>query len=104
MLLDLLRKKPVLWIAFSNSGRFAAAYARAIGYFLNKAGVTMFTRTSVHCADKIVAISSSNGLEKSSAQRASAYSFAKSLAILRAWRFEPSALAAAMGSCAEVDL
>src|SRR5262245_62876007 len=79
MLLALLRKKPVLWIAFSSSPRLAAANAAAVGYFLNKAGVTMFTRTSVHCAERIVAIRSSSGLLKPRAHRASGYSFAKSL-------------------------
>ena len=44
---------------------------RASGYFLNSAGVTMFTRLSVHCALKMVAIKSCNGFPKSSSQCAS---------------------------------
>ena len=41
--------------------------ALGVGYFLKRLGVTMFTRTSVHCAERITAISSSNGLPYSSA-------------------------------------
>jgi N6-L-threonylcarbamoyladenine synthase len=33
----------------------------SILYFLNNAGVTIFTRLSVHCADKTVATSSCSG-------------------------------------------
>ena len=61
MFLALLRKKPVLWIAFSIAGSGAAAKAAGSGYFLNSSGVTMFTRSSVHCAERIVATSSSKG-------------------------------------------
>src|SRR2546421_4666175 len=63
MLLALLRKKPVVLISCSNSAGCAFAYAAADGYFLNSAGVTRFTRLSVHCAERIVATSSSSGLE-----------------------------------------
>ena len=43
-----------------NSGREAAAIAFGVGNALNNAGVTRFTRTSVHCADRIVATVSSH--------------------------------------------
>jgi hypothetical protein len=57
--LDFWRKKPVERISGSSSAAAAPASAFASGYFLNSAGVTMFTRTSVDCADRIVATSSS---------------------------------------------
>ena len=57
------RKKPVEWIAFSRSRGFAFASACAVGYFLNSAGVTMFTPASVDCAERIVATSSSKAFE-----------------------------------------
>ncbi len=60
--LDFWRKKPVDRISFSRSGAAAAASDRASGYRLNSAGVTMFTRWSVDCADRIVATSSSKAL------------------------------------------
>src|SRR6476660_9637372 len=71
ILLVLLRKKPVERISVSNVAGLALANARASGYFLNSAGVTMFTRLSVHCALKMVAIRSCNGFPKSSSQCAS---------------------------------
>ena len=40
-------------------------------YLANSAGVTLFTRSSVHCAERMVATSSSSGVEKASEQRAS---------------------------------
>ena len=40
----------------------ASARSSGVGYRANSAGVTMFTRTSVVCADRIVAVSSSKGL------------------------------------------
>src|ERR1700728_1830782 len=57
----LLRKNPVVRIRFSSSGSFALAIAAGVGKRLNKSGVTIFTRTSVHCADRIVATRSSQG-------------------------------------------
>ena len=55
------RKKPVVTMIGSMSAGLAAASARASGYFANRLGVTMFTRASVDCAERIVAINSSNG-------------------------------------------
>jgi hypothetical protein len=49
-------------ICFSSDAWRAEASADAFGYFANSAGVTMFTRASVDCADRIVATSSSNAL------------------------------------------
>ena len=57
---DFCRKNPVEWICGSSSAGVAFASAVASGYRLNSAGVTMFTRWSVDCADRIVATSSSN--------------------------------------------
>ena len=38
--------------------------SKAVGYFANSPGVTIFTRTSVDCAERIVATRSSNGVWK----------------------------------------
>ena len=46
----------------SISNGVASIIFSGVGYFKNNPGVTMFTRTSVHWADKIVAIKSSNAL------------------------------------------
>src|SRR4051794_40479399 len=80
MLLVLLRKKPVERISFSNVAGIAPANAAASRYFLNKKGVTMFTRLLVHCALKIVAIRSCNGFLKSSSQCASGYTLRNAFA------------------------
>ena len=61
-LLALLRKKPVDWTSRSSSSCVTAASDVTVGYFRNSTGVTLFTRSSVHCADRIVAISSCNGV------------------------------------------
>ena len=60
---DFARKKPVDWICGSSSSVVAFASDWALGYRLKSAGVTWFTRSSVHCADRIVATSSSYGFE-----------------------------------------
>ena len=62
MAFDFWRKKPVDRISGSSSAAAAFASARASGYCLKSAGVTMLTRSSVDCADRIVATSSSKGL------------------------------------------
>jgi hypothetical protein len=67
-LLALARKKPVGLRIASSSSRSASAYACAAGYFANSVGVTLLTVTSVVCADRIVATSSSSGVLKSSSQ------------------------------------
>jgi hypothetical protein len=59
---DFCRKNPVDLICFSSDAGRAEASAEAFGYFAKSAGVTMFTRASVDCADRIVATSSSNAL------------------------------------------
>ena len=69
----LLRKKPVWRTSRSISGCVALANACGFGYLRNSDFVTMFTRTSVDCADSIVAISSSNGFVKSSEHFAFGY-------------------------------
>ncbi len=43
----------------STSAGSAAARSWGVGYFAKSTGVTMFTRSSVHCADRIVAARSS---------------------------------------------
>ena len=68
----LARKKPVEWMISSSSSGLARAKEAGSGYAPKRAGVTMFTRTSVLCADRIVAASSWNGESWSSAQRSSA--------------------------------
>src|SRR2546423_4132931 len=69
----LLRKKPVEWISRSSVGGSAAANAAASVYFANSAGVTLFTRSSVHWADSIVAARSWSGVRKPRAHLASGY-------------------------------
>src|ERR1017187_4391272 len=70
MFFALLRKKPVDLMAASISANGASAKSLALRYFLNSSVVTMFTRLSVHCAERIVATSSCSGLEKVSWQGA----------------------------------
>ena len=74
-----------------------------VGYFLNSAGVTILTRTSVHCADKMVAISNCSGLENFSAHVASGYSAANSLTTFAAACFAcvPLAITILSFPCAE---
>ena len=48
-------------IRASSSGRVAAAIAAGVGKRRKSSGVTRLTRTSVHCAERIVATSSSQG-------------------------------------------
>ncbi len=69
--LVLARKNPVGLRISSTSSGLAAASSSGPGYLANSAGVVMFTRLSVVCADKTVATRSSNGLVKSSSQWAS---------------------------------
>jgi hypothetical protein len=59
---DLLRKKPVERMSGSSSSGLSAANAASVGYFAKITGVTMLTRASVHCAERIVATSSSHAL------------------------------------------
>ena len=70
---DLLRKKPVERISGSSCSGFKAAKASTVGYFLKISGVTMLTRTSVACADRIVATSNSHALLCCKAQVTSGY-------------------------------
>src|SRR5580658_5510795 len=44
-----------------------------VGYFRNNSGVTMLTRLSVHCAERMVATRSSQALEWCKAQVAPGY-------------------------------
>ena len=55
------RKNPVGLTNVSSSSRSASASDLGFGNLLNRSGVTLFTRSSVHCADKIVATNNSNG-------------------------------------------
>ena len=55
----------------SISAGVASASLAGVPYLANSLGVTRLTRTSVVCADKMVAISSWNGDLKSSSQCAS---------------------------------
>src|SRR5882724_2457809 len=54
-----------------------------MGYFSKSTGVTMFTRTSVHCAERIVATTSSQALLWVSAQVTSGYIRSKPSRIAR---------------------
>jgi hypothetical protein len=61
MFFALLRKKPVDLMACSSSASGAFAKSAAVRYFLNNSFVTMLTRLSVHCAERMVATSSCSG-------------------------------------------
>src|ERR1700691_6168432 len=81
--LALLLKKPVERISPPSSAGFAAAKSAISGYFRNKPGVTSLTRLSVHCADRMVATSSSQQLRWSSGTVGRGYIWSSSLTILR---------------------
>ena len=70
ILLALPLKKPVDLIIFSNSDWEALAKSFALLYFLNSAGVTRLTLSSVHWADSLVATKSCKGFSKINEQRA----------------------------------
>lgn len=53
----------MLRIYLKTSSLELAARTSAVGNALNNAGVTIFTRLSVHWADKLTATKSSKGLE-----------------------------------------
>ena len=57
------RKNPVDWMIVSTSAGSADARSAGVGYFANRFGVTMLTRSSVVWADRIVATSNSYALE-----------------------------------------
>src|SRR5271165_2205099 len=59
---DLLRKNPVVRMSGSSSSGLSAAKASIVGYLEKITGVTMLTRTSVHCAESMVATSNSHAL------------------------------------------
>ena len=62
-----MRKNPHdLMIVSTSEGRARASFS-GVGYLAKRAGVVMLTRASVHCADRITAISSSKSLSYSSA-------------------------------------
>src|ERR1700681_1516870 len=71
--LDLLRKNPVDRTSGSSCSGVSAANAATVGYFRNNSGVTRFTFTSVDCAERIVATTSSHALACVSAQVTSGY-------------------------------
>ena len=72
MFFALLLKKPVgLDVLFQFRQAARPQNLLRVRYFLNSSAVTMFTRLSVHCAERIVATSNSSGLEKFSSQCAS---------------------------------
>src|SRR5260221_2756536 len=73
MLLVFARKKPVERMMSSTSAGAASARLSAVGNRAKSKGVTRFTRSSVHWAERIVATASSKGFRYSSAQRASGW-------------------------------
>jgi len=70
---DLLRKNPVDRISGSSCCGSSRAKSCTVGYFLNSSGVTMFTRTSVDCAERMVATTSSHASLCVNAQVTSGY-------------------------------
>ena len=71
--LALLLKKPVLRMSCASTSGRTAAKSCGVGYLANRPGVTSLTRLSVHCAERMVATSNSQGLLWCSAQVASGY-------------------------------
>ena len=68
----LARKKPVDRTSSSTCSGLAAASEAASGYAAKSAGVTMFTRTSVLWAERMVAASNWNGSLKANAHSSAA--------------------------------
>ncbi len=62
MFLAFMRKKPVDLMIFSTSACRARASFSGVGYLAKSAGVVIFTRASVVCAERITATSSWNSL------------------------------------------
>ena len=62
MLFAFDRKNPVDWMIRSSSSGSIAAKSRAVRQRAKSSGVTRFTRLSVHCAERIVAISNCSAL------------------------------------------
>src|SRR5262249_38365540 len=86
--LALLLKSPVDRISCARTSVSTAAKSAGVGYLANSPGVTSLTRLSVHCAERIVATSSSQGLRCVSAQVTSGYIWSSRFRIsaIRAWR------------------
>src|SRR5438552_17256668 len=84
----LLLKNPVERISFAKTSGRTAAKSPRVGYLANSPGVTSLTRLSVHCAERIVATSNSQGVRCVSAQVTSGYIRSRRLRIsaTRAWR------------------
>src|SRR5207245_23795 len=83
----LLRKNPVVRITSSSSRGSAAARSAGVGYLPKSSGVTWFTRSSVVCAERMVAARSWNGPAWLRAQSSFAdpgYSSASLAAVARA--------------------
>src|SRR5690625_2127461 len=74
MLRALLRNSPIEIMSGITSSGSAPASASASGNAANSAGVARFTPSSVACAERITAMSSSNGVVQSSSVSASPYS------------------------------
>src|ERR1700755_1105364 len=77
----LLLKNPVVRMISISSGNSAFAIAAGVGKRRNNSGVTMLTRTSVHCAERIVATSSSHGVRCVNAQTAFGYASSSAVRI-----------------------
>src|SRR5262245_22350837 len=75
-------KKPVEWISFSRAAGRASAKSRARRYRAKSFFVTALTRSSVHCAERMVAARSSSGVVKWSSMPASGYALASRARIL----------------------
>src|SRR5262245_40424028 len=75
-------KKPVEWISFSRAAGRASAKSIARRYRVKSFFVTALTRSSVHCAERMVAARSSSGVVKWSSMPASGYALASRVRIL----------------------
>src|SRR5215467_7130860 len=95
--LALALKKPVEWISVSRVEGRARAKSSAVRYRVKSVRVTALTRSSVHCADRIVAARSSRGVVKSSSIPAFGYALARRPRILTALAFFAAADSAMVG-------
>jgi len=99
----LARKNPVEWTRSSSSSGLATARSDAVGYRANTAGTTLLTISSVHCAERIVAISSSNGVSCTSSHSSGAlpgYSSARRSRTTSARALAPRGARASLGTAA----
>src|SRR3989442_170992 len=88
----LLLKNPVERISLAKTSGRTAAKSAGVGYLANSPGVTSLTRLSVHCAERMVATSNSQGVRCVSAQVTSGYIRSRPCRISAMRAFRPAAV------------